>query len=238
MLIYILFVIGFALLIKGADLLVDGSSALARRFHISPLVIGLTIVAFGTSAPELVVNLMASLQGSTEIAIGNILGSNIANILLILGVSALIYPVTAQKSTVWKEIPFSLLAGLAVGVLANDALIDGGSFSGLTRIDGIMLLSFFVIFGFYIFSIIRSAPTQSFPNTEEEKIGLGKSIIYIILGLAGLVIGGRWIVDGAAARVGEVRAHSAASRWPPRRHRPRPRRHGCPQVHRRATGRT
>lgn len=196
MLIYLLFILGFALLIKGADLLVDGSSAVARRSRISPLVIGLTIVAFGTSAPELVVNIFASLQGNTEIAIGNILGSNIANILLILGLAAFIYPVTAQRSTVWKEIPFSLLAAVVLGFLAQDILIDGAGFAALTRIDGLVLLSFFVIFLYYIVGMARSG-NMAGDDQPAKEMSAGKSIGYIVVGLLGLVVGGKWIVDGA-----------------------------------------
>lgn len=193
--IYLLFVIGFVLLIKGADMLVDGASSLARRFRVSSLVIGLTIVAFGTSAPELIVNLLASAQGNTEIAIGNILGSNIANILLILGVSAFIYPLAAQKSTTWKEIPFSLLAALVLGVLAHDVLVDGGAANAITRIDGIVLLAFFIIFLYYIAAIAKSGGEGE--ANEDSGFTTKKSIAYIILGLVGLVIGGKWIVDGA-----------------------------------------
>lgn len=143
MLTYVLFIVGFFLLIKGADLLVDGSASIAKKLKISSIVIGLTIVAFGTSAPEFIVNIFASVQGNTEIAIGNILGSNIANILLILGVSAIIYPIAAKKNTVLKEIPFSLLAAVVLGFMANDIIFDGANFSGITRIDGFILLSFF-----------------------------------------------------------------------------------------------
>lgn len=196
MLIYLLFILGFALLIKGADLLVDGSSAVARRFRISPLVIGLTIVAFGTSAPELVVNIFASLQGNTEIAIGNILGSNIANILLILGLAAFIYPVTVQRNTVWKEIPFSLLAAVVLGFLAQDILIDGAGFAALTRIDGLVLLSFFAIFLYYIVGMARSG-NMAGDDQPAKEMSAGKSIGYIVVGLLGLVVGGKWIVDGA-----------------------------------------
>jgi cation:H+ antiporter len=198
MLTYILFIVGFVLLIKGAGMLVDGSSSLARRFNVPPLVIGLTIVAFGTSAPEMIVSIFASFQGNTEIAIGNILGSNIANILLILGISALIYPVTAKKSTLWREIPFSLLAALAVGVLANDIMIDGDIFSALTRSDGLILLGFFVIFLYYIASMVGG-------NGEKEEVSdkkewrVSKSIGYILIGLLALVVGGKWIVDGAVS---------------------------------------
>ncbi|OGF24196.1 sodium:proton exchanger [Candidatus Falkowbacteria bacterium RIFCSPLOWO2_02_FULL_45_21] len=195
MITYILFIIGFFLLIKGADFLVDGSASIAKKLKISGIVIGLTIVAFGTSAPEFIVNIFASAQGNTEIAIGNILGSNIANILLILGISAIIYPITAKKNTVLKEIPLSLLAAVVLGLMANDIIIDGADFSGITKIDGFILLSFFIIFLYYTFGI-----TKSDKDIVEEEIKIFshfKSVIFIILGLAGLAIGGKWIVDGA-----------------------------------------
>ena len=143
---FLLTLAGFFLLIKGANWLVDGASSIAKRFGISALTIGLTIVAFGTSAPELIVNIFASIQGNTDIAVGNILGSNIANILLILGISAVIFPLAVKKSTVWKEIPFSLLAVLILGLMANDMLIDGGIASYITRIDGLVLIGFFIVF--------------------------------------------------------------------------------------------
>lgn len=196
MLIYFLFVIGFVLLIKGADLLVDGSASIAKRLNISNIVIGLTIVAFGTSAPEFIVNFFASLNGNTDIAIGNILGSNIANILLILGISAIVYPLVTQKNTVWKEIPLSLLAIIVVGVMANDAFIDGSSTSALTRIDGIILLCFFAIFMFYTFGIAKVVGDEN-QGDEIKDLGYWKSSLYIIGGLIGLVVGGKWIVDGA-----------------------------------------
>lgn len=192
---YVLFVIGFVILIKGADLLVDGAASIAKKFNISSIVIGLTIVAFGTSAPEFVVNIFASVKGNSEIAIGNILGSNIANIFLILGVAAVIHPIVAKENTAWKEIPLSLLAAIVLGVLANDALIDGGSFSGLTRIDGIVLLAFFIIFMHYTFGI--SEVTGDEENINIKILSNGKALIFILAGLAGLVLGGKWIVDGA-----------------------------------------
>jgi cation:H+ antiporter len=154
MLIYILFAIGFVLLIKGADLLVAGSSSLAKRIGVSSLMIGLTIVAFGTSMPELVVNLLASTQGNTDIAIGNIVGSNIANILLILGISAIVYPLAVQKGTIWKEIPFAMLAVVVLIVLANDIAIDGATVSTLSRIDGLILIGF-LPFSCITFSVWR-----------------------------------------------------------------------------------
>ncbi|MBA4336352.1 sodium:proton exchanger [bacterium] len=198
MIIYILFIIGFFILIKGADLLVEGSASVAKKLKISNIVIGLTIVAFGTSAPEFIVNIFASIQGNTEIAIGNILGSNIANIFLILGISAIICPLVAKKNTVWKEIPLSLLAALILGILANDILIDGDISSGLTRTDGLVLLSFFIIFLYYTFAIARITDENPISKDGEIKnLSYLKSTVFIILGLIGLVVGGKWIVDGA-----------------------------------------
>ncbi len=196
MLTYILFVIGFVLLIKGASLLVDGSASIAKRLKISSIVIGLTIVAFGTSAPEFIVNIFASMNGNTDIAIGNILGSNIANVFLILGVASIIYPLTTKGNTVWKEIPMSLLAALILGVLVNDVRIDNGVFAGLGRIDGIVLLSFFIIFLYYTFGIAKTSGGAEEVD-EVKDLSYLKSWVYIVLGLAGLVIGGKWIVDGA-----------------------------------------
>ncbi len=195
MLTYVLFAIGFVILIKGADLLVDGAASVAKKFNISSIVIGLTIVAFGTSAPEFAVNIFASINGNSEIAIGNILGSNIANIFLILGVAAVIHPVVAKENTAWKEIPLSLLAAILIGVLANDVLIDGGAFSGLTRIDGIVLLSFFIIFLYYTFGI--SKVTGDEENIEIKLLTSGKAALFILVGFTGLIVGGKWIVDGA-----------------------------------------
>lgn len=138
--IYILFVLGFLLLIKGADILVDGASSIAKKNNISELVIGLTIVSFGTSMPELIVNLLASFDGSSELAIGNILGSNIANVLLILGVAAIFSPLRIKKSIYFTEIPISLLATFMVGFLANaDLFVDVKGLT-LSRYDGAILL--------------------------------------------------------------------------------------------------
>lgn len=196
--IYILFFIGFLLLIKGADVLVDGASSLAKRFSIPPLVIGLTIVAFGTSAPEFIVNILASINGNTDIAIGNILGSNIANILLILGISAVIYPLQVKKGTVWKEIPFAFLAVIVLALMANDIFIDNGSFSALTRIDGLILISFFIIFLYYIFSISKAKSTDVVDTTPHHyAYSLSRSFLMIGGGLVGLVVGGKLIVNGA-----------------------------------------
>lgn len=198
---YLLFIAGFAFLIYGAHFLVDGAASLARKYKVSNIVIGLTIVALGTSSPELVVNLMASLQGNEDVALGNILGSNVANILLILGVSAMIYPLTVNSNTKWKEVPLSLLAAVVLGITANDVLIDGAQSSPtVTRSDGLMLISFFILFMTYAFGIARD-------GAEDEGEGVRiypqwKSWLMIVGGIAGLVLGGKWIVDGAVVIAG------------------------------------
>lgn len=200
MITYLLFAVGFVLLIKGADLLVVGASSIAHKLRISAIVIGLTIVAFGTSMPELIVNIFASMGGNTDIAIGNVLGSNIVNILLILGLSAIIYPLATKRNTVWKEIPLSLLAAILLGLMANDALIDGGTYSGLTRIDGLVLIAFFIIFLYYTFGIAKVSGEAS--GSEIRELSHMRASLYILGGLIGLTVGGKWIVDGAVKIAG------------------------------------
>lgn len=194
MLTYILFVIGFFFLIKGADYLVDGSSSLAHRAGISQLVIGLTIVSFGTSAPELLVNIIASLKGASDVGIGNVLGSNIANIFLILGVAAAIYPLRIKKSTTWKEVPLNFLSALVLLALANDALIDGAGTSVLTRSDGIILILFFIIFVYYTIGLAKAEKNH---NGEIPKHGILKSLVMVLVGIVALALGGQWVVNGA-----------------------------------------
>jgi len=193
---YGLLILGLILLIKGADLLVDGASSFARKLNVSDLVIGLTVVAFGTSSPELFVNIIASVKGNTEIAIANILGSNIANIFLILGISAIIFPLAVSKGTVWKEIPLSLLAALLLAVMANDQLIDSAGVSALTRIDGIVFIAFFIIFIYYTFSIAKRVDVVS-EHAPQKQYSLLKSSVLVVGGLVGLGIGAKLIVDGA-----------------------------------------
>lgn len=203
MLTYLLFIIGLVLLIKGADWLVDGASALAKRFNISDLVIGLTIVSFGTSAPELFVNVYASYIGNTDITIGNILGSNIANILLILGVSSIIFPLAVQKNTTWKEIPFSLLAAIMVGIMAADLYLDNNPTTAITRSEGLALLAFFFIFMYYIYESSKKEQAENYINNSddihESKQPVYKSVLFIFIGLIGLSLGGKWIVDSAVS---------------------------------------
>ena len=148
-------VLGLFLLIFSADFLVKGASSVAKKFKISPLVIGLTIVAFGTSMPELIVNLLAATKGQPGLALGNIIGSNVANILLILGVSAAIRPIIVKKSTIWREIPFALLASGILLVICNDMFFDGMSSNLLSRTDALSLLVLFGIFLIYVVSLIK-----------------------------------------------------------------------------------
>lgn len=199
MLTFILFFVGLYFLTKGADWLVDGASSLARRLGVSALVVGLTIVAFGTSAPELVVNLFASFQGNTDIAIGNVLGSNVVSLLLILGASAILYPLSVGRGTIWKEIPFSLLAVVALGFLVSDVVIDGGAQAVLTRTDGLILLSFFVVFMYYVYGLAKSSPQSTEVAAGEQLHSRIKSLFYVIGGLVLLGVGAKFIVDAAVA---------------------------------------
>ncbi|HLC77691.1 MAG TPA: calcium/sodium antiporter [Candidatus Nanoarchaeia archaeon] len=194
----LLLVIGIFLLIKGASYLVDGASALAKKFGVPTLVIGLTIVALGTSMPEFIVNVLAAINGSTEIAFGNIIGSNIANILLILGLTAAITPIKVQKSTVWKEIPFALLAVIVLIVVSNYHSIDNIELNVLTRVAGIIMILFSIIFFYYSVEIGRKGKEE----LENEKVDIhthsGHVITLMIVGgLVALYFGGKWVVDGA-----------------------------------------
>lgn len=195
MLTYIFFIAGFVLLIYGANWLVDGAASIAKKYRISNLVIGLTIVALGTSAPELVVNIIAGIQGSADVAMGNVLGSNIANVLLILGISALIYPLEINRNTHWKEVPLALMAALVIGVLANDTYFDGISLSMIYRSDGIVLVTFFILFMYYAFGIAREDEVPGEVLIQERPMWL--SAVMIVVGIGALVLGGNWIVDGA-----------------------------------------
>lgn len=192
----ILFLVGgFILLIKGADWLVEGSADLARRFKISDLVIGLTVVSFGTSAPELIVNIFASFQGSADIAIGNVVGSNISNTFFILGASALVAPLAIQRSTVIKEIPLMLLASLTLLTMANDRIVDGYAISELSRSDGIAFLGFFIIFIYYTFGLANGKKSKH--KTSKPQYAVWLSLVMFVVGLIGLGAGGHLAVEGA-----------------------------------------
>ncbi|MBN2589655.1 MAG: calcium/sodium antiporter [Sedimentisphaerales bacterium] len=199
MTVYLLLILGFALLIKGADYLVKGASSLAKIFKVSDLIIGLTIVSFGTSMPELVVNLLASFGDNADIAIGNVIGSNIFNILVILGVSSVILPLLVTKRTVWIEIPITFLAALMLGLLANSHIITKSSFHGLSRMDGFILLIFFAGFMYYIFRIAKKEKNSVIASmsSETQKFSLPKSIISVLIGFVGLSIGAKLVVDNA-----------------------------------------
>lgn len=192
--VYLLFVLGFILLIKGAGMLVEGASAIGRRFNISEMVIGLTIVSFGTSLPELLVTSVASLNGQAELGLGNILGSNIANILLILGIAALVRPLPIPRDTYFVEVPFSLLAVLLLGFLANSNLFDNTS-SQISRYDGGILMYFFSLFMVYVYVISRNKVPEKVESISS--LNMNKSFLWIALGVAGLYFGGQWVVDGA-----------------------------------------
>lgn len=187
---------GFILLIKGADWLVEGASSMARRIGISDLVIGLTVVSFGTSAPELIVNIFASFQGNADIAIGNIVGSNISNTLLILGATALVAPIAIKRSTVLKEIPFMFLASVVLMTMANDMIVDGYAQSELSRSDGITFLGFFVIFIYYTFGI-KNVDIEDGHTKATKPVWL--AIILFIVGMLGLSVGGNLVVEGATS---------------------------------------
>ena len=191
----LLLLIGFVLLAKGGDFLVNGSSSIAKHFNVSELVIGLTIVSLGTSAPELLVNIMASLGGSSGIALGNVMGSNICNTLLILGVAGIVAPISVQRSTVWKEIPFAVFISLVLGILLNDSFFNDTGSSMLSRGDGFILLILFALFMYYVFTLAKAEEEEEEDGTAD--MGVPKSALFIILGLAGLAGGGKLVVAGA-----------------------------------------
>jgi len=194
---YIFILIGLILLYKGANWFVEGASSLARRLGISSLVIGLTVVAFGTSMPELVINVVASMQGNGAVAFGNIIGSNIINTLLILGLTGAITPLLVKKSSVWKEIPFSLLAVLVLTIMSNKVLLANSPENILTRVDGIILLFFLLIFVYYMFELIRNNNSES--SDHVENYSQSKILFMLVGGLITLIVGGRLTVDGAVA---------------------------------------
>ena len=198
MAVYLLFVVGFVLLIKGADWLVAGSATIAKKNNVSNLVVGLTIVSMGTSMPELIVNVLASSKDASQIAIGNILGSNIANILLILGVAAFIYPIKIKESTVFSEIPYSIIALLLVAFVANSNLF-GSHNNSINQIDGIILMAFFGLFVVYIIRLAKNGSADMIEDIPDEKITAGKSFLMVLLGMIGLFFGGQWVVNGAIA---------------------------------------
>lgn len=190
--------LGLALILGGANILTDGSSALARRWGVSDLVIGLTVVAFGTSAPELVISIMSAVKGNAGLAIGNVVGSNIFNVLVIIGITALVRPISIGKSIMTNEIPLVVLSALVLLAMGNAAALDSLP-AVITRVDGIVLLLFFAIFMRYTFSQATSgsADTDGQPAAVTP-MPLGKSLLWIAAGLAALIYGGDCFVRGAS----------------------------------------
>ncbi|MEX2015422.1 MAG: calcium/sodium antiporter [Candidatus Hydrogenedentales bacterium] len=190
----LLIVVGIALLVKGGDWLVDGASKLARGIGMSDLLIGLTIVAFGTSMPEFIVSFLAGLEGTPDVSLGNVIGSNIANILLILGIAAVIYPLTAPSSTTWREIPFMLLASVVLVIQANDRFLDGAPGS-ISRTDGLALCGLFLIFLYSMSQLMvagNGAPDSAVPRRTDWG-----AVLWVVLGLGLLIGGGQLVVTNA-----------------------------------------
>ncbi len=188
------FIIGVAVLVKGADLLIDGASQVAKKFGVPEFVIGLTLVAFGTSLPELTVNVIASFKGNSELTMGNVIGSNIANILLILGVSALIYPLRVHRAFVKKEIPINFIATLILIVMANDVVIDNSYASQISRSEGLILMLTFLGYLYFMAAFLER---EVIDEEVSNSVSLPRSIGYIIFGIFGLSFGSNWTVDGA-----------------------------------------
>ncbi len=191
----VLLIIGFAFLVKGADAFVEGSSSIAKHFHVPSLIIGMTIVAMGTSLPETAVSVTASIAGSNALAVSNAVGSNIFNLMVVIGVCAVLTPVAVQKNSLKIDIPFSMICALLLLVLGHDRMM-------LTRVNGLILI---VLFAFFILYMIRSA--QHSMNNEDSEfaaeaaemkvMSVPKSLIFIVIGIAGITLGSDWVVDGA-----------------------------------------
>lgn len=188
---------GLVLILAGANVLTDGSASIAKRFRIPNIVIGLTIVAFGTSAPELTVSVSSALKGSADIAIGNVVGSNIFNTLMIVGCTALFAPIVITKNTLRKEIPLCILSSVVLLICANDVFLDHSSRNVLNTTDGLLLLCFFVIFLGYTFAISSNAGNEGHEE-EIRQLPVWRSIVYILGGLAALIFGGQWFVESAS----------------------------------------
>lgn len=201
----ILLLLGLALILIGANCLTDGASSIAKRLGISELVVGLTIVAFGTSAPELVISVMSALKDNAGLAIGNVVGSNIFNILGIVGCVAIVRPIKVERSIMTNEIPLMVLSSLAMLACANGMILDHQSANGISRSSGILLLLFFMIFMRYTASIAKEASQVSVPEDPVEKKSVKapqstlKSVLFVIGGLAALIWGGELFVDNASA---------------------------------------
>ncbi|MCI9259452.1 MAG: calcium/sodium antiporter [Romboutsia sp.] len=208
---YILLLIGFVLLVKGADYFVDGSSNIAKKLRIPSLIIGLTIVAFGTSAPEAAVSITASINGQNGMAIGNVIGSNIFNLLMVIGASGIIKPLLVEKSILSREFPFTLLISIILIILSSDILFFNSSINTINRIDGIILLILFIVFLYYLINSAMKNRKESLCDTEtsadldmsniksiEKSNTMIKSILISVIGIAAIIFGGNLVVDSAS----------------------------------------
>lgn len=193
----VILIIGFIILVKGADLFVDAASSLAENFHLSKILIALTIVAFGTSAPEFAVSIKSIISGSGDIVLGNVIGSNILNILLILGVSGCIHSLSVKDNTVKKELPITLLITTLFIVLVNDIILSGTKENLLTRSDGIIILLFFLIFIYYLFTVMKNKKETPEENTK-PKYNILFSTLFTIVGIICLILGSNAVVDSAS----------------------------------------
>ena len=194
--------IGLALILGGANALTDGSSAIARRLGISDLIIGLTVVAFGTSAPELAISVLSAVSGSAPLAIGNVVGSNIFNILVIIGVTAMVRPMVISRSVMSLEIPMVILSSLILLLLGNSGWVDGSGINQVSRMSGIFLLILFLLFMRYTFASAKNPENTANadqPAAEVKTMPVWRAVIYVILGLATLIYGGNLFVDGASS---------------------------------------
>lgn len=200
---YLILLIGFGLLIKGADFFVDGASAIAKKLKIPAMLIGLTIVAFGTSAPEAAVSINAALKGSSDLAVGNIVGSNIFNILVVIGLAAIIKPIDIKLNTIVKEFPFMLLATIVLYILGNDILFQGSATNGLSQGDGLIILCIFAVFLYYLVEMAVLSREADTPNSLDKsddikKINILKSGFLGILGLGGILFGSDLVVKSSS----------------------------------------
>ena len=200
--VYLFLLLGFLFLVKGADYFVDGSSSIATSLKIPSLVIGLTIVAFGTSAPEAAVSITASIQGQNEIALGNIIGSNIFNLLCVAGMSAFIKPLSVKKSILIKEFPFLILSSILLLVLSDDLIFQQTQNSILSTGDGLVFLMFFCIFMYYLLEVSLNSKNEALnsnnnydTNIYKSTMPLSKSVVFSVVGILGIVIGGKLVVD-------------------------------------------
>ena len=198
-----LLVVGFVLLIKGADWLISGASSAAASFKVSKQLIGLTIVAFGTGAPELAVSISSLASGNTEMLLGNVIGSNILNIMLLIGIAAAIRPIKINKNTISKELPLLLLISTVLIVLFLDTSIIGSISNSIDRGDALICILFFAIFLYYIFSMARSNRKEK-KKVEKPKYKLGIAMLLVVTGLVGVVLGSQLVVNSASTIAAEI----------------------------------